>query len=95
MILTLHLTYYWYDLIDSGEKTEEYRLATDYWKKRIEDKKYDAVHVIRGYPAKGVNGYSPDVINKFKWKGFKKMQTIYPITGDSEMCYLVDLTERL
>lgn len=37
MTKTLHLTLKkkWFDMIDSGEKTEEYRELKDYWKKRL------------------------------------------------------------
>lgn len=35
VILPLVLKRKWFDMIDSGEKREEYRLCTDYWKTRI------------------------------------------------------------
>ncbi len=35
-ILPLVLKGKWYDMIERGEKREEYREATDYWKTRIE-----------------------------------------------------------
>ena len=34
-MLTFNLKKQWFDKIKSGEKTHEYRLATDYWMKRI------------------------------------------------------------
>lgn len=34
--LKLVLKRKWFDMIDSGEKLEEYRAKTDYWRKRIE-----------------------------------------------------------
>lgn len=34
-ILDLSVTYYWYDEIESGRKTVEYREVSDYWKKRL------------------------------------------------------------
>lgn len=39
--MTLHLVLKskWYDMIASGEKKEEYRAITPYWKKRIWEKK--------------------------------------------------------
>lgn len=33
--LTLHLTYQWYDMIESGEKKEEYRNINRYWERRL------------------------------------------------------------
>lgn len=35
-MITFNLKKEWFDKIKSGEKTHEYRLATDYWRKRIE-----------------------------------------------------------
>ena len=34
-MLTFNLKKEWFDKIKSGEKTHEYRLVTDYWRKRI------------------------------------------------------------
>lgn len=34
-ILDLVLKHKWYDMIDSGEKPEEYRDLTEYWAKRL------------------------------------------------------------
>ena len=34
-ILSLVLTRKWYEMIERGEKLEEYRLATEYWQKRM------------------------------------------------------------
>lgn len=39
----------WYDLIESGEKTSEYREMKPYWVKRLEGKHYDTVTFQRGY----------------------------------------------
>lgn len=36
--------------IVAGLKTEEYRLRTAYWRRRIEGKVFDRVIVTRGYP---------------------------------------------
>lgn len=47
---TLHLVLNakWYDMIDRGEKKEEYRENTSYWMKRI-GKLHDAVCFHKGY----------------------------------------------
>ena len=51
--MTLHLVldYKWFDMIAAGEKLEEYREMTDYWKKRIWDKRgeIESVCFHRGY----------------------------------------------
>lgn len=51
--MTLHLVldYKWFDMIATGVKLEEYREMTDYWKKRIWDRRgeIDSVCFHRGY----------------------------------------------
>lgn len=50
---TLHLvlTGKWYDMIESGEKTEEYRRICPYWDKRLDvaSDHYEKVTFHRGY----------------------------------------------
>lgn len=53
-VLHLVLKGKWYDMIASGEKQEEYRLTTPYWRKRIMKWLYDPreEHIVafsRGY----------------------------------------------
>ena len=47
---TLHLTLKrkWFDMIASGEKTEEYREIKPYWEKRLE-KDYEYIEFRNGY----------------------------------------------
>lgn len=40
----------YFDQMKSGEKTEEYRLVTTFWSKRILARKYDRLIITRGYP---------------------------------------------
>lgn len=56
--LKLVLTYKWYDMIASGEKLEEYRDTTPFYRSRLETgwnepylrwRKYDIVTFYRGY----------------------------------------------
>ena len=51
MTKILHLNLYrkYFDAIVDGTKTIEYRKKTDYWKKRIEDRKYDYIQFRNGY----------------------------------------------
>jgi len=51
MVLDLVLTYYWYDEILSGRKTNEYREIKDIWIKRIWNNRDKITHVRfhRGY----------------------------------------------
>lgn len=47
--LDLVLKHKWYDMIESGEKPEEYRKRKPYWAKRIERHHYTHVRFHRGY----------------------------------------------
>lgn len=47
--LSLVLMHKWYDLIECGEKTSEFREIKPYWTKRLEGKDYDTVTFQRGY----------------------------------------------
>ena len=49
---TLHLPLkgVYFDQIRAGTKTEEYRLMTPYWRKRLEGRSYDSIMLSRGYP---------------------------------------------
>ena len=51
-ILTLNLKGEYFDQIKVGIKTEEYRLLKPFWQKRLENRHYDAIHILRGYPPK-------------------------------------------
>lgn len=50
---TLHLSLKreYFEAIRDGSKTEEYRLWTPYWQKRLEGKTFDSVILTLGYPA--------------------------------------------
>jgi hypothetical protein len=51
-IIHLILKGKWYDMIKSGEKKEEYREITDYWKRRLEGESVYVVIFHRGYTNK-------------------------------------------
>lgn len=48
-VLHLTLKKKWFDMIASGEKREEYRALKDYWERRLENKKHDAIQFRNGY----------------------------------------------
>lgn len=50
MDLTIPLKGECFDQIKAGTKTEEYRLCTLYWKKRLHGRHYDKLVLTRGYP---------------------------------------------
>lgn len=58
----------YFDQIKSGEKTEEYRLLTPFWAKRLVNRHYDQIVLTCGYPA------SDDVERRISrpWRGYRK-----------------------
>lgn len=48
-VLRLNLKAKWYEMIESGEKQEEYREIKEYWTKRLSNKEYDIVEFVYGY----------------------------------------------
>jgi len=40
----------YFDQMKRGEKKFEYRLANDYWRKRLENREYDRLIITKGYP---------------------------------------------
>jgi hypothetical protein len=61
----------WFEDIQSGVKSEEFRLNNDYWKKRLEGKDFDKVIITLGYPSND----QIDRIMEFPWRGYE-MKTI-------------------
>lgn len=51
--LVLALKREYFDAVKAGTKTEEFRLCTPYWRKRIEGRVFDRVVLTSGYPAGG------------------------------------------
>jgi hypothetical protein len=64
MNLTIAVNGEYFDQIKAGAKTEEFRLCTPYWKKRIE-KYYDKLIITRGYP----KNTDTEKRIEFKWRG--------------------------
>jgi len=48
--LVLPLKGVYFDQIKRGEKLREFRLATPYWVKRLQGRRYDRIVLTRGYP---------------------------------------------
>lgn len=71
-----------FDAIARGEKLEEYRDCTDYWKARLEEREYDIVRFC--------NGYGPNVPEmETEWVGVKK------VTRDGQKMYAVQVGKML
>lgn len=64
-ILTLRLKHRWWQEIQSGRKTVELRLRTEYWHKRLVGQQYDEIHLWPGYPPKTAT----HLLLRRKWTG--------------------------
>ena len=76
-ILTLHLKREYWEQIKSGEKTEEYRLATPYWCRRLDGRKYDEIILCCGYPKK--SDHAKRIIRA--WHGVYSKAITHPLFG--------------
>jgi hypothetical protein len=75
--LTLALNGIYFDQIKAGTKTEEFRLRTDYWQKRLEGRSYDRVILTRGYPARDDH----DRRLTLPWRGYREITLTHPHFG--------------
>lgn len=66
-ILHLSVKAEYFHQIKDGTKLDEYRLQTDYWRKRIEGREYDEIFIKLGYPAAD----DLDRILVRPWRGFE------------------------
>lgn len=80
-ILHLPVKKIYFDQIRSGEKLDEYRLVTDYWKKRLEGRLYDEIHVKCGYPKAG----DMSRIEVRPWRGVSRMSITHPHFGTEQV----------
>lgn len=76
--LHLNLKAEYFDDIESENKTEEYRLCTPYWTKRLVGCKYDAIVLKRGYPRK--DDCASHLIKPYK--GYTVKTITHPHFGD-------------
>jgi len=76
-VLTLPLKGIYFDQIASGTKSEEYRLVTPYWRKRLEGREYDCIVLTRGYPA--ANDHARRLLKP--WRGYIERTITHPHFG--------------
>lgn len=77
-ILHLPLKAVYFHQIKSGEKLFEYRLTTDYWRQRIENREYDEIHIKLGYPKK--DDMSKTIIKP--WRGYEEQTIVHEHFGN-------------
>lgn len=51
--LHLNLKAEYFDAIAAGDKTEEYRLMTPYWQRRLAGRDFAQIVLKKGYPSRG------------------------------------------
>lgn len=66
-VLIFNLKKEYFEQIKSGIKTEEYRLCTPYWQKRLEGKTFDKIIIKLGYPKNS----DAEKILEFKYLGYE------------------------
>jgi hypothetical protein len=87
-VLRLNLKKKYFEEILRGIKTEEYRLCSEFWSKRLVNKSYSAIEICLGYPKKGDN----DRTLRFPYRGFKVKPLVHPEFGDQEVqVYAIEL----
>lgn len=86
--LRIALKAIYFEQIKSGEKTEEYRVYNDFWRKRIEGKVFDTITLTLGYPKSGDKKREL----KFTWNGYEVRNMLYhPETGKEEKVFAISL----
>lgn len=75
--LTIPVNGVYFDQIKAGTKTEEYRLVTPFWTKRLVGRSYDNVVMTRGYPKVD----EADKRLSFPWRGYAVKEITHPHFG--------------
>lgn len=83
--LFLVLKYKWFDLIESGQKTSEYREIKPFWDKRL-NKHYDTITFQRGYSKNPC---------RMTFKILEITKTTLPNDLKKEKVYEIKLGERI
>ena len=75
--LILNLKAEYFQAIKDGSKSEEYRLRTDYWRRRLEDRVFSHIELRLGYPKRGTKGR----ILLRQWRGLRVTAITHPHFG--------------
>lgn len=75
--LVLPLKAEYFDAIREGEKLEEFRLRTPYWRQRLEGREFARVVLTKGYPARD------DTERRMvrEWRGYRLATITHPHFG--------------
>jgi hypothetical protein len=92
MDLHLPLKKVYFDQIVSGEKREEYRLVTDYWRKRLIGRQYTRVVITAGYPKRD----DASRRSARAWRGFSIKTITHPHFGDKPVeVFAIDVSSEV
>lgn len=87
--LTIPVNGIYFDQIKAGTKTEEYRLVTPFWTRRLVGRAYDFVVMTRGYPPAGDETRRLTI----PWRGFTRKTITHPHFGaDPVEVYAIDVS---
>lgn len=89
LTLTLPLKGEYFDQIRAGTKPREFRLMTDFWRKRIEGRAYYWLVLTRGYPK------ADDTERRLvlPWRGYEIQTITHPHFGPEPVqVYAIDVT---
>ena len=90
---TLHLSLKreYFEAIRDGRKSEEFRLCTPYWSKRLEGREYDQVVLTLGYPAR--NDHARRLVRS--WRGFTVKTITHSHFGqDPVLVYAISVDDQ-
>jgi hypothetical protein len=87
--ITIPVNGVYFDQIKAGAKTEEYRLVTPFWTKRLVGRSYANVVMTRGYPARDDHSRRLTI----PWRGFTRKTITHPHFGPEPVeVYAIDVS---
>jgi hypothetical protein len=88
-VLTLVMRGRWFDAIKAGTKTEEFRLCTPYWRRRLIDATPDVLVLTRGYAKRDDTSRRLTLA----WRGVRVTTIRHPEFGPRRVrAYAIDVT---
>ncbi|ADU98996.1 hypothetical protein [Alicycliphilus denitrificans] len=88
--LVLRLKAVYFDAIRDGQKLEEFRERTPYWRQRLEGRTFDRVVLTKGYPAAGDE--SRRLVRA--WRGYRETTITHPHFGAAPVeVFAIDVSE--
>ena len=87
--LVLPLKAEYFDAIQAGTKPEEFRLVTDYWRRRLVGRKFDRIVLTKGYPKR--DDHDRRLVRA--WNGYRVRTITHPHFGPEPVeVYAIDVS---